>query len=154
MSEWWKYQSALPSPKSSWEVLNLQSDHAHIHHIQPQSYLKAGWWHTFGWCLWCFVLVMPHWRYVHFPLQSSCTSPLSIYCVSLSSSFNYLIVHRRTQLKHNRIAIGKSTTSALAEQDMQRMEEMGCWSWCSIMYLEKWDSVILWMKVWPFWLLC
>lgn len=150
MSEWWKYQSALPSPKSSWEALNLWSDHACIHHIQPQKLHKVR-LVVACFCLWCFVLVMPYWWYVHFSMQ---TLLQSVFCVSLSSSFNYLIVHRRTQLKHNRIAIGKSTISALAQQDMPGMGEMGCWSWCSIMYLEKWDSVILWMKVWPFWLLC
>lgn len=125
MSEWWKYHSALPFPKSSWEVLNFESDHVHIHSHKPSlrnDIQNVGPFWLVPLML-CLVSLMPYWRYVQFTLQ--CTILLIpaldfyLFTVPLAyQAFNYLIILHWAQLKHNRLTLllQKSTISASAQQ--------------------------------------
>lgn len=144
MSEWWKYHSALPFQKSSWEVLNFESDHMHIHSHSSFKKLHAGCWPFLGRSfealssfsdailevctihstLQCTILLIPALVLYLF------TAPLSY------QAFNYLIILHWAQLKHNGLCCCKSQLLQLLLSSIQSMGEMGCCSWPSIMYLE------------------
>lgn len=144
MSEWWKYHSALPFQKSSWEVLHFESDHMHIHSHSSFKKLHAGCWPFLGRSfealssfsdailevctihstLQCTILLIPALVLYLF------TAPLSY------QAFNYLIILHWAQLKHNGLCCCKSQLLQLLLSSIQSTGEMGCCSWPSIMYLE------------------
>lgn len=162
MSEWWKYHSALPFQKSSWEVLNFESDHMHIHSHSSFKKLHAGCWPFLGRSfealssfsdailevctihstLQCTILLIPALVLYLF------TAPLSY------QAFNYLIILHWAQLKHNDSAAAKVNYCSFCSAVYKARERWAVAVGLLLCTWNKWDSVILWMKVWPFWLLC